>query len=354
MFVRSTLCRQIRRYASQAPPPPSNAPPPPSHSTTTKLVYGGVVFGGYVLGVQQSVFLDIRELPALLQRMYDRTLGNKDATANILNSVDGTRVADHGAKATVTDQVYLDVAIGEQALVPKRIVLGLYHDVAPKTCDNFETLCMGHTTLTTAQKKHKLEGKPQSYVQSPFHRIIPNFMIQGGDWTKKDGTGGRSIFPHGSKFRDEAGGLDLKHSGAGTLSMANAGPNTNSSQFFITLAATPHLNGRHVVFGKVISGMDVVREIEQCGTRKGTPTSKVIVVGSGLISRSSHQDRDLSWRSSKWLRQRLKELRRMKQEESIVDVVAHEKDMKLLKALIKERMLAKKKNGKVDAKKLLE
>jgi hypothetical protein len=103
--------------------------------------------------VQQSVFLDIRELPALLQRMYDRTLGNKDATANILNSVDGTRVADHGAKATVTDQVYLDVAIGEQALVPKRIVLGLYHDVAPKTCDNFETLCMGHTTLTTAQKK---------------------------------------------------------------------------------------------------------------------------------------------------------------------------------------------------------
>ena len=314
------------------------------------------MFGGYVLGVQQSVFLDIRELPALLQRMYNRTLGDKDATANILKSVDGTRVADHGG-ATVTDQVYLDVAIGEQALVPKRIVLGLYHDVAPKTCDNFETLCMGHTTLTTAQKKHKLEGKPQSYVQSPFHRIIPNFMIQGGDWTKKDGTGGRSIFPHGSKFRDEAGGLDLKHSGAGTLSMANAGPNTNSSQFFITLAATPHLDGRHVVFGKVISGMDVVREIEQCGTRKGPPTSKVIVVGCGLISRSSHQDRDLSWRSSKWLRQRLKELRRMKEDAktatTIADMVTHEKDMKLLKVLIKERVLAKKKNNKVDAKKLL-
>ena len=351
MFVRTSLRTSLRRFSSQPPPPPpSSLPPsPPQHSTKTKVIYGGVVIAGYLLGVQQQVFLDIRELPNLLQRLYQKTLGDKDATANMTanfnNSVDGTQVATHNAQ--VTDEIYIDVSVDGSD--PQRITLGLYHDVAPKTCHNFETLCTERIPLTQAllnnKKNHKLEGRVQTYVGSSFHRIIPNFMIQGGDWTKNDGTGGRSIF-QGSKFRDETNGLNLKHSGAGTLSMANAGPNTNSSQFFITLAATPHLNGRHCIFGKITTGMDVVRAVERCGSRNGTPSKPVLIVGSGLVSRSSHKNRDLSSRSSKWLKHRLLELKRMQDEEgspTVLDVASHREDIGLLQNALKSRSIKDKK-----------
>lgn len=156
-------------------------------------------------------------------------------------------------------RVALDVRIGEEAA--GTVVLELFKDVTPKTAENFRALC-------TAEN-----GEDMSYAGSPFHRIIPDFMIQGGDFTKGNGTGGKSIY--GDRFPDE--NFDIKHTEAGLLSMANAGPNTNGSQFFITLAATPWLDGKHVVFGKVVEGMDVVRTMEAQGSRSGE-TSKPVVL----------------------------------------------------------------------------
>ena len=115
---------------------------------------------------------------------------------------------------------------------------------------------------------------------SPFHRIIPQFMVQGGDFTHRDGTGGKSIY--GPEFPDE--NFNLKHSQAGLLSMANSGPGTNGSQFFITTVACPHLDGKHVVFGRVVQGMDVVKHIESFGSYDGAPTRKVLVSNSGQMN----------------------------------------------------------------------
>ncbi|NEX20878.1 peptidylprolyl isomerase [Thiorhodococcus mannitoliphagus] len=154
-------------------------------------------------------------------------------------------------------KVAMDVSIaGEPA---GTITLELFADVAPKTAENFRALCTGE------------KGDDLSYAGSPFHRIIPGFMVQGGDFTNGNGTGGKSIY--GEKFADE--NFDLDFTGPGQLAMANAGPNTNGSQFFITLAATPWLSGKHVVFGKVVDGMDVVKTMEQQGSRSGRTSSEV-------------------------------------------------------------------------------
>ena len=338
----SSTLRHIRRFTTSKPPAP------PEYSSTTKLLYGACVGGGYCIGVQQGVFLDLRDVPTLISRIYAKTLGNKNAP-NVLNAAEGKTESNiytppTHKNATVTDTVFLDITIGEAA-IQRRIEIGLYHDVVPRTCANFEELCVGNQLLLDVSKR--LKGRTQTFKGSPFHRIIPNFVIQGGDWTNGDGSGGRSIFK-GSKFSDEKGGLNLKHSGPGTLSMANSGPNTNSSQFFITLKATPHLDYKHVVFGKITKGMDVVHEIEKCGNKKGTPPiTKVIVTNCGLVSRSYHGTRDLSTRSSKWLTRRLDEMRRMKKEEnrpSIQDLSQHEEDMMLLKKLLKERIKNEKKH----------
>ncbi|AFL74640.1 peptidylprolyl isomerase [Thiocystis violascens] len=159
-------------------------------------------------------------------------------------------------------RVALDVTIGGQPA--GTITIELFADVTPKTADNFRALCTG-------EKGKGKSGKDLSYAGSPFHRIIPEFMIQGGDFTNGNGTGGESIY--GEKFPDE--NFQLKHTEAGTLSMANAGPNTNGSQFFITVAPTPWLDGKHVVFGKVVDGMDVVRAMEAQGSRSGQPKTEV-------------------------------------------------------------------------------
>lgn len=160
-----------------------------------------------------------------------------------------------------------------------RIVLELYADTVPKTAENFRALCTG-------EKGKGRSGKPLHYKNCPFHRIIPGFMIQGGDFTRGNGTGGESIY--GTTFRDESfSGKAGKHTGIGCLSMANAGPNTNGSQFFICTANTPHLNGKHVVFGRVIEGLDVVKRVERLGSPSGKPSSRVTISNCGEVEVST-------------------------------------------------------------------
>ena len=160
-------------------------------------------------------------------------------------------------------KVFFDMQIGDDK--PGRIVMQIRKDVVPKTAQNFIELCT---------------GKPGfGYKGCPFHRVIPGFMCQGGDITRGDGTGGDSIF--GERFEDED--FAARHDRRGLLSMANAGPDTNGSQFFITTAPTPHLDGAHVVFGEVVEGLDVVERIEACGSASGELSQEVKIAKCGEL-----------------------------------------------------------------------
>ena len=173
-------------------------------------------------------------------------------------------------KPEITNKVFFDISIGGAA--PERVIFGLYGKVVPKTSENFRALCTGENGVGKS-------GKPLHFKGSIFHRIIPNFMIQGGDFTNRNGTGGESIY--GNKFNDE--NFIVRHTGPGLLSMANAGPNTNGSQFFITTVATAWLDGRHVVFGEVIEGIEIVKKVEAVGSSSGRPSKEVTIVESGEL-----------------------------------------------------------------------
>lgn len=164
--------------------------------------------------------------------------------------------------------VFFDIALGREPL--GRVKMELFADVVPRTAENFRQYCTGETK--------NAQGIPQGYKGSKFHRVIKDFMVQGGDFVFGDGTGSACIY--GTKsFADE--NFKLKHDAAGLLSMANSGPNTNGSQFFITTVPTPFLNNKHVVFGKVVDGMDVVRKVENTRLRGERPATDITIAQCG-------------------------------------------------------------------------
>ena len=170
-------------------------------------------------------------------------------------------------------KVFFDITVGGRAA--GRVVMELYADVVPRTAENFRALCTG-------EKGVGKSGKPLHFKGSSFHRIIQGFMCQGGDFTRGNGTGGESIY--GEKFADESfAGKAGKHTGFGCLSMANAGPNTNGSQFFICVADTQWLDGKHVVFGQVVEGGDVVKAMEAVGSRSGATSAEVKIADCGQL-----------------------------------------------------------------------
>ncbi len=167
-------------------------------------------------------------------------------------------------------RVFFDISIGSKPA--GRIVFELFADTVPKTAENFRALCTG-------EKGMGKQGKALHFKGSGFHRIIQQFMYQGGDFTRGNGTGGESIY--GEKFKDE--NFQHKHTTPGLLSMANAGPTTNGSQFFITTVVTSWLDGKHVVFGKVVEGMPVVAAMEKVGSRDGRTSADVVIADCGEV-----------------------------------------------------------------------
>mmetsp|Transcript_10903 Transcript_10903/g.15915 ORF Transcript_10903/g.15915 Transcript_10903/m.15915 type:complete len:266 (-) Transcript_10903:180-977(-) len=245
MMRKSVLIEQPQLHQTRlfGTSPPTTPPDPTMRQMGMFAVASAVAFGAYYTAYQQLMAPDVD----MKKHANDNPI--------ILN-------------AAVTHKTYFDITIDGRPA--GRIVLGLYGNIVPKTCENFLQLCQGNATGN---------GRAIKYEGSGFHRIIPGFMVQGGDITHHNGYGGYSIYGH--KFEDE--NFHLKHAGPGCLSMANSGSNTNSSQFFITLTKTRHLDGRHVVFGTVLEGWDTVKLMESYGTQNGKPTKRIVISKAGVL-----------------------------------------------------------------------
>eukprot|EP00239_Pterosperma_sp_CCMP1384_P004957 CAMPEP_0197844488 /NCGR_PEP_ID=MMETSP1438-20131217/1476_1 /TAXON_ID=1461541 /ORGANISM="Pterosperma sp., Strain CCMP1384" /LENGTH=354 /DNA_ID=CAMNT_0043455299 /DNA_START=81 /DNA_END=1145 /DNA_ORIENTATION=- len=224
----------------------------------------------------RSLYEEAKKKSDVLKAEEKKNMGNaiqaglaKEA-AKAAKEEEKRRAAQEALRAQ-NPKVYFDVSIGGEAA--GRVVMELFAHAVPKTAENFRCLCTG-------EKGEGKSGKPLHYKGSKFHRVIPNFMCQGGDFTAGNGTGGESIY--GEKFEDE--NFEFKHTGPGILSMANAGPGTNGSQFFLCTVATPHLDGKHVVFGEVIEGYDeVVKKIEEVGSGDGATSKDVVIEDCGQL-----------------------------------------------------------------------
>ncbi|CAM9181699.1 unnamed protein product [Discosporangium mesarthrocarpum] len=235
------------------------------------------------VGQPSDAFLALQkelEDKEMIQKENEERTKNRDIERE--NKLEAARVKTEKRKAlSHNPKVFMDIEIadgtGPESRLKKgkkvgRIVVELFSNVVPETAENFRALCTG-------EKPRGASGFPLSYLGNIFHRIIPKFMAQGGDITREDGSGGESIY--GPTFADES--FQLKHDRPGLLSMANSGRNTNNSQFFLTFAELPWLDLKHVVFGKVIEGMEIVRQIEDCGTTSGEPVRRVQIGDCGQL-----------------------------------------------------------------------
>mmetsp|Transcript_10859 Transcript_10859/g.12407 ORF Transcript_10859/g.12407 Transcript_10859/m.12407 type:complete len:491 (+) Transcript_10859:87-1559(+) len=236
----------------------------------------------HAYGLDKNNAMVKKELGALKKKIMETKQKEKNTFGNMFKKVGNI----YGDKKTPLPEiahdehkdcpkVFFDMEIGGESI--GRIEMELFKDTVPKTAENFRALCTGEKGKC---KTPGNEEKDLTYKGSTFHRVIKDFMIQGGDFTNGNGTGGESIY--GSKFDDED--FASKHTQAGLLSMANSGPNTNGSQFFITTKDTPHLDGKHVVFGRVVKGMDVVRKIESTETgASDKPKQDVVIADCGEL-----------------------------------------------------------------------
>ncbi|XP_040384231.1 peptidyl-prolyl cis-trans isomerase [Oryza brachyantha] len=173
-------------------------------------------------------------------------------------------------------RVFLDIDIGGERA--GRVVIELFADKVPRTAENFRRLCTGECGPGRSGK-NKLH-----YKGSTFHRVVPGFMCQGGDITAGNGTGGKSALDGAGRYFEDEGGFQVRHDGPGVVSMANAGPDTNGSQFFITVGAAPWLDGRHVAFGRVVAGMDAVLAVDRTGTWSGKTAKPVVIADCGVLA----------------------------------------------------------------------
>ncbi|CAM9147032.1 unnamed protein product [Ectocarpus sp. 4 AP-2014] len=244
-----------------------------------------------------SLQRELEEKEKIQQENAERAKNQDALAAEAANSL---RRKEEVRKAnTKNPRVFLDIEIadatGAKSRLAKgknvgRITLELFENAVPRTAENFRALCTG-------EKPRGSSGFPLSFLGNIFHRIVPNFMAQGGDITREDGSGGESIF--GPTFADES--FKLKHDQPGLLSMANSGKgisigrDSNNSQFFITFGPLPWLDSKHVVFGKVVEGMEVVRKIEDCGTTSGEPTKRVQIAECGQVP---DEEKDMEERSA--------------------------------------------------------
>jgi cyclophilin family peptidyl-prolyl cis-trans isomerase len=241
---RASVPNRLSRFCSQGAP----QEPKPSRA---KIVASALVYG--LSGIAIGLYI------------YDAN----DKKSDMVNAPsDYFHLAE--PQGMITERVFMDLSIGGEE--PERIVIGMYGRECPNTVKNFTTIAQGTTTSTVT-------GRPLSYEGSKFHRVIPSFMIQGGDFTNFDGTGGESIF--GRPFKDES--FQHKHTGLGVVSMANRGKDTNTSQFFICVNPTVWLDGKHVVFGQVLHGAATLRKIEALGGRTGAVSKEVKIVKCGVL-----------------------------------------------------------------------